>query len=592
MAIILAFGTIALSACTAGNLRQPAISTPDTRSAVFSNGGMAVQMGQYVYFVNGHSGFSDPDADQNIFRQVQKGGLYRATQRGNLVRRRFNFWYGYSYLYVFDAQVDRPTAQMTAEEREQASRLEFNSVREARTEWELDEDGEYVRCDDGYRVAQPIPGQYNHTVTVEQVISKRIGQANTIQGGVFILGEWIFFSSPHNLRDHAGNVQYSRTDFFRSRLDGSLIEKIYTTVNHRDAGNNPIAPQYAFHKFNGSYFLIVLDGNDIISVEMDRGGSRTRSPNTIATNVSNAYFPIREIYYNGINEAGVENFIFFTRNSVQQDTLPRGNVLELMRPNGEERAVIYNGGGTATILGTDNGIFFYSATVQEAASQVTAVFYSNLHDLLMSEVGGERISPTYYETWRNGAPFSDVTGYIRANEFAGAIRLVGLRPNHNNADSVYVLGFSDSGVVLFSKAGAPVVLSHSSAEFVAINRHAGHVHGTDINQRWNVYDGWTLFLNDNGSFFSVNLFDGGDFRQLGTGFNGGPDPFRLDILPNFAVFFANAPDVSPQATNYAWFVRLNDRYADAFLVAYIIEDERPSAEVPVIEDDEYEDEVY
>ncbi|MCL2556028.1 MAG: hypothetical protein FWE03_03285 [Firmicutes bacterium] len=603
LAIVMLLSSLSFFAgCNTGRHRQPGTTTtPDSRFAVFSNGGSAVQFGNYVYFVNGHGGFSDPNANQNIWRQVEKGALYRARLRGNvqnnMISRRFNFWYGHSDLYVFDAQIDNPAPNMTNEQRAQASGMEFYTTRTPKTEWKLDHDGEYVRDDNGYRVEQVIPGQYNHTVDVERVIGKRMGQDNTIiGGGIFILGEWIFFSSPHNLRNHVGVVEYGRTDFFRARLDGSEIYRLYTTVNHLDEHGDVVAPQYAFHKFNGSYYLLVLDGSNIISVEMDRGGNRIRTPQTIAENVVNAYFPVREIYYNGINEHGVENFIYFTRNSNADDILPRGNVLELMRPNGSERMIVYNGGNHAQIMGTDNGIFFYSATVSAGAATATVVYYSNFHNLLMGRGRDENgvvynlsaHSPSYRARWINGAPFSDVSGYLTNNEFNSMGRLVGIRPNHHNADSIYILGFSGSEVMLFSKANTPVTLMHRGAEFVGYNGHAGFMHRQDgaNTQNWNVYSSWTLFLKDGGEFFSVNLFDGSDYRLLGNGFNGGPNSFRLSILPNFAVFFANAPDVSPNATNYAWFVRLNDRYKDPMLVAYIIENERPQEEEPVIDDED------
>jgi|GEM_PF-2469819 len=601
MAVIMMFTAIAFIGCSDG--RQPAITGQNTRYAVFSNGGSAVQFGNFVYFVNGHGGFADPNADANRFGQVEKGALYRARLMGNSVQRYFNFWYNQrdaqgnqipTPLWVFDNVID------------DFSQMEFYTDSERIIEYQRDERGEYLYDEDGYRI--PIeegPFEYRHTAQLDRMAGKRIGQENTsVGGGIFILGEWIFFSSPHNLRDGAGVVHTTRTDFFRLSLDGSRMHLIYTTVNHRTDDGTPIPVQYAFHKWNGSYYLLVLDGDEIISVEMDRGGSRIRSPRTIAQNVTSAYFPVREIYYNGINENTVENFIYWTRSPVgglHGDTILRGNVIEMMRPDGSERIMIYNGGQTATIMGTDNGLFFYSAAVIQGVAAVTTVHYHNFHDLLLGGrfINGEfrpnpnntLFSPTYRAFWTGRSiPFSNIAGTISRTEFNQATNLVAIRPNHHNAECVYVLAFGGDGVRLFSKAGTPVLLTSRSAEFVAYNGHGGFTHavrnaaGNPL-PVWDVYGGWTLFLRDGSSFFSVNLFGGGNERTIGTGFSGGPPSFRLDILPSFAVFFANAPDISARATNYAWFIRLDDVYAEPMLIAYVIYEEREDAP-PIIGDED------
>ena len=549
MAALMLFATVFLTACGNSTFRQPALSTvPDARYAVFSNGGSAVQFGNYVYFVNGHGGFADPNGDANVWREVEKGGLYRARLRGSGVSRTFNFWYGQRQLYVFDANISGH------------SEMEFYSSSEHIVVYLLDEDGEYVYIDGERQVDHEAPREYIHRVDVERVIGKRIGQEHTVVGGgIFILGEWIFFSSPHNLRDHAGVVQSARTDFFKARLDGSRMYQIYTTVNHRDEANNINPLQYSFYKFNGNYYLVVLDGTEIVSVQMDRGGNRVRSPQTIASDVTSAYFPTRPIYYHGIYENGVENFIYWTRNATANDPITMGNVLISMRPNGAERAMLYNGRGTAQIMGTDNGIFFYSAPV----NGITTVHFSDLRNVI----------------YRNTPNVSSVSGSIRLSEFNHMHSLVGIRPNHHGADSIYVLGFGAQGVTLFSRSGAPVHLTHRNAEFIGYNGHSAFVQGIRQNA-WSVYEGVTLFLIDGGDLFSINLFDGDNYREIGTAFGGGSASFRVDILPNFIVFFNNAPDVSLRATNYAWFVRLTDRYADPMLVAYIIEDDlMPEIEV-------------
>ncbi|MDE7395484.1 MAG: hypothetical protein K2M95_05150, partial [Clostridiales bacterium] len=62
----------------------------DTSYTVYSQGGMAVQYGNYVYFINGYSGYEDTDGKNNNWPSVVKGGLYRAELRGTKEGGEFN----------------------------------------------------------------------------------------------------------------------------------------------------------------------------------------------------------------------------------------------------------------------------------------------------------------------------------------------------------------------------------------------------------------------------------------------------------------------------------------------------------------------
>lgn len=53
----------------------------DTSYGVFSNGGSAVQYGNYIYYINGYRGYDDAGSD-NLWGKVNKGGLYRAKLNG------------------------------------------------------------------------------------------------------------------------------------------------------------------------------------------------------------------------------------------------------------------------------------------------------------------------------------------------------------------------------------------------------------------------------------------------------------------------------------------------------------------------------
>ena len=562
LATIIALSAMLMTACPgAATYRQNALSNRqpttfnNTPVAVLSNGGSAVQMGGFVYHLNGFDGFIDNDGNSNTWGNVEKGALARSSLMGNTVIQDFHFHWSATPvpLAVFEGQVDRFTG------------TDFNTTAHHITTYQkCEETGDYLLDDDDNKieVVWNYPAErelmtWRHDANVDIVAPKRVGTSGFDGGGIFIMGDWIYYASPHNLRDGSGVVQTGRTDFFRTSLDRSVTHRLYTTV---DRGTS--ASPYAFYAFGSSHYLLVLDGTDIVSIPMH--GNRARdvvNPRIIAQNVSRAYFPTREIYFDGITQNVVENFIFWERAATKDDNNINGNVIEIMRPDGSERAVIYNGGGNASILGTDNGIFFYRDTDSFGNVRVT---YSNLHNVLIgrcptSTVNNPRyISPTYRAQWYPNAPFGLVQGTISSAELGSFTTLIGLRPDGRNADEVFVLGLGGSAE-LFSAAqgGTRTILLEESATFVAVRDN-------------------TLFLNVGGaSLVSLNLFTGNDRVTLVESASTAP-VFVFDVLREHVMFFDSAEQIfTSRATNYSWFLRLEEG-AKPVLVSRVIESERDS----------------
>lgn len=73
---VLLVGVIAaLAACSENTKQDPIGTVPGINAKVSDNGGMAVQYGSYVYFVNGYAG----QEVNNEFGSVTKGAIYRAV---------------------------------------------------------------------------------------------------------------------------------------------------------------------------------------------------------------------------------------------------------------------------------------------------------------------------------------------------------------------------------------------------------------------------------------------------------------------------------------------------------------------------------
>lgn len=390
----------------------------DTTYTVHGNGGMAVQYGNYVYFINGYAGYDDTDGKQNTWPNVVKGGLYRAELSGEKGENG-EFTLGYT------AGAHTDGLQFVADEVEDGA------------------------------------GEKADAVKVQRIAPKRIGTNGYANGGIFLYDDWVYFASPNNEKSKAGTVQSTLTDFFRARLDGSDVQKIYTTAKASDSS------PYAFYKYNGAVYLVVQDGTDLVSVRVaKKAGDKV----TIAKDVTSVLLPYSETYYKGMNENTLDHFVYVLRAATDKDTQNVGNVIELMRPDGKEGGVYHSQGKSDTLEAVRDGMLFYRTTDD---SNNTRINYDTLHDFLMNEE--KDISPSYRAYQNELASYVDAKGNFKAGVtdaqkkayIEGACRQISgnilttssvsdytstycFRPSGTHSDLVYMLGVKSAAVELRS----------------------------------------------------------------------------------------------------------------------------------------------
>ncbi len=467
----------------------------DTSYAVVGNGGNAVQYGNYVYFVNGYrGGYDDTDGTANVWGNVVKGALYRAELKGEREAGEL-----YSTFVI---------------KRDEATGNDFVTGKT------LDLDQNAVDA-----------------VSVQVIAPKTIGTSGFAGGGIFIFDDYVYYASPNNQKDKGGTVQSSKTDFFRTKLDGSKTQKLFTTS--ADTADKP----YGFYKYKGNMYLVVLDGTSLKSIKI---GARKCEVTEIASEVENAVFPIKNVYYNGISENGVEDFVYISRTAGRDDNQRAGSVLEALRPDGSERGIFWEDGTTASIDGVRDGLVFFRSVI---GSTDTAIRYSNLHDFFMSEVTeGEYMFPSYAGSAEAAARSAEggegnVEG-IALHETTATITaytyLYAMRPDMRS-NSVYIVAANSAGIWLFA----------------GNNRRQVYVGGATVK----LIDGnYVYFTESEGSIvYRTNVFTAADDKyddekkEPVTGetvFNG----TGLDVCAGYLVYFANIDD---NYTNYAHFYELN-----------------------------------
>ena len=426
----------ALTGCGDDNLSKVSIAgTQDTAYTVHSNGGGAVQYGNYVYFINGYAGYEDAKGKQNTWPKVVKGGLYRAQLTGE----------GYTN--------EATGAKEFAIQKNDGAALEFVSV-----------------------TGKDNTGKDTDVVSVQRIAGKRIGTSGYKQGGIFIYDNWLYFASPNNEKNKKGTVQTTKTDFYRMKLDGSQTERVYTT---KKTGNE--ASAYAFYKYDDAVYLVAQDGTDLVSVRM---GKKVGKKKTIAQNITSVLLPYSQTYYKGMNENTPDHFVYVLRSVTDKDLQKTGNVIEIMRPDGKSGGVYYSQGKTGdTLEAVRDGLLFYRTT-DNAGN--TLIKYDSLHDFFMGndefteeaeegkkpktykecELFGDKAYRAYYEDLADkiekAADKATKEKYERQmrTQMSGTLLSTAsasdltatycFRPGGEQSNLVYMLGVTSGGVNLYS----------------------------------------------------------------------------------------------------------------------------------------------
>lgn len=512
----------------------------DTSYRVENNGSSAVTYGNYIYFINGTAGYEDTTGEANLFGDVIKGAMYRARLLG-----------------------EKETAEngnVFSLKRDADSNLYLASTLEK----------DYKR-DDIY------------VVDVQLIVPKIIGTSGH-SSAIYIFDDYVYYASPHNQKDNVGNIRYLKTDFFRMKLDGTETKKLYTTAE--ETASN----QYGFYYYNKNIFILTFEGTEVISIKINPTSGKTLEKKVLNIEdsaVTEVSFPVKPVYFNGITENTVYDFIYTKRNVMITDGATSGEILEFMRPDGsvlstvdgvEYTRVVFTpiGGGTTYKLnGVYDGYMFYTMT--PASSSGAAILKkTNLHDYLLAEV--ESYSKDYsaavtlYGQKGDKTPFNEKLLANTNNVEEDAIPLTDKLANYTVTPYVARYDFmnpttSNAAYVLAVESGTALLryTSGSSSYETIATGSAIVVEGIQ---------GGKVYYSDSASLNYVDMsakpyspvLVSSTFvsSATGVGFAGG-----------YVVYFANVDD---NDLSYTYFYEIDglDGNNEAFLVGERIEDETPS----------------
>ncbi|MDE6293011.1 MAG: hypothetical protein K2L88_00110 [Clostridiales bacterium] len=485
LAAVLALSPAALLACSGDSYSEIKFAAQDTSYAVTSQGGSAVAYGNNIYFINGYRGYSDTDGKANVWNKVVKGALYRTELNGA---------------------------------RDESDKLLFRP--------QSDEDGIEFK----YTKGKDYFDNEINVVGTTKIAPKTIGTEGYENGGLFIYDNYAYFASPNNEKNKTGTVQTISTDFFMMPLSGGKPTKIYTTTEKVTTSSSA----YAFYKYNGSVYLVVLEGTNIVSVKVNPAKAKADDAVFFKVNATSVYFPVKDTYYKGIDTNTPEDFIYFVRAVGDDDKQNSGTVIEAMRPDGSENFKVSQSGATETIEAVRDGLLFYRST--EVGK--TYIKYTNMHNMLME------YSPSYKKAQTAASDddkIEEITGMFPSEITSSITATYAFRADTKSTE-VFFVGTNGSTMTLYQNdVNMPVrtqTLCNASGtpKFIKNN--------------------YLYFAGNNSDYLRVPLFENmDDFGQeqiLATDTSSAT--FGCDYVQGYFTYFGKVDD---WASGYSYFVKVD-----------------------------------
>ncbi len=429
---------------------------------VTSNGGSAVQYGDYVYFINGYRGYEDDNADANVYGEVVKGGLYRAQLNG---KASSEFYNGVEGVKVFD------------------------SVENADTHSKLISTAGVNYKNEDVNLA-----------SVQKISPKTIGTSGYSDGGLFVYGEYVYYATPVNKKDKQGETMDTYTLFMRSKLDGSHTEEIYTSET--ETNDSP----YAFYQYNGSVYLVLLEeGSESKYVISVNASAKKKTVTKIADKVQSLLLPVNPVYYEGRSENTVYDYIYIKYSAAdyykEDNTSPTGNVLEYMRPDGTEGTNVAELNSTLDWVAVRDGVVFYKDEYQ-----TDTVLKARDYQSLMANTQEEG--------------FNEI---VLSGSAVGATQLYPFIAGSGapNTNSVQVLAATSSELTLYANGGKSSKVLEAASEITIQTTDSGSVY-YKVGQALKSYDltadgsGAPVTLCDvvTASYFKADIVD--DYLVFGA----------------------------------------------------------------------------
>ena len=196
----------------------------------------------------------------------------------------------------------------------------------------------------------------------EKVSNEIVAHSNKF---VFVLGDYIYYATP-NLQQFKSNGTpsyfFNYTTFYRSKLNGDGLKKIYTT--------NGAVSSLEILKYENKYYIVMLAGGDLIRIEI---GKSVKSK-TLASDVTSVALPKTFQENNPSSSLDWNGKILYTTSEYDSNEQISRNYVKSISILGEDdEKYALKLGQTVNFVGREKDIVFYTSS-GSSTSQTTETY--------------------------------------------------------------------------------------------------------------------------------------------------------------------------------------------------------------------------
>ena len=307
--IVFSGGLSAILINAAAGAFRPVSTVPHTTLSVSGNGGNAVAVGNYLYFIGNFVPINEITYRQNEYNRVvvnerqHYGGIYRIPLGGDRGAQgmdpRWSNW------------IDEFGGQGTARPIYDNNHLEMPHD-DINMNWEHN------------------GNEWNTRIVGKELIVPKI--AGFENSAIWVFGNHLVYTSPHNRLNRFGQLQTGRLDFFRVDLDGRNHRLLFTTETAGLPRENFTVAWANDANGVGQSHLLMNDGGRLVHVGVSANPGRVTE---IAQSVTSFALPMVTSYSVNTQQpnkgfGGLMNYVYWTENRPEEDAEKgiRGNLMK------------------------------------------------------------------------------------------------------------------------------------------------------------------------------------------------------------------------------------------------------------------------
>ncbi len=247
--------------------------------------------------------------------------------------------------------------------------------------------------------------------TTTKIVVPKIIYNSSAKGGFAIFGEWIYYATPNNDRDKNGNPSTTDTDFMRTKIDGSVTQRV-GKINVRNAEYIFTPTRVVYYTSNTVRFI------DFSGMKTDKNIDNAAGAyeGVLAENVSSVVW-----------KYGCDT-LFFTKTITGENSYKNYN----------ELCSIKFDGSAGRVIATENT---FLAEGEDGVKNPQNVFKYTLRDMYVEKDGSVTI---YYTKTYNLDQTDKNVGLFCAK--AADLKTTEKKLNALNSTTLYPLGYTDGAL--------------------------------------------------------------------------------------------------------------------------------------------------